>query len=108
MAVRLLFKKFDGGHRAYRTSPVLGGTFSAQRGVIPLWAIKRDARSVAAGACGVLSLLLQSQVTSPPEWDKNPLSTPCPRMRHRFLITKPLVARQRAHIHHSPLPTKPR
>jgi hypothetical protein len=97
MAAMLPFKKFDGGHRAHRTSPVLGGTFSAQRGAEPLWAIRRDAIPVAAGACSVLSLLLRSQVASPPEWDKNPLFPPL-STRHHF-INKPLVIRQRSHIH---------
>lgn len=98
MAVGLLIKKFDGGHRAYRTSPVLGGTFRAQRGAAPLWAIKRGTGSVAAGTCGILSLLLQSQVVSPPEWDKNPLFL-SPNTQYHFLINRPLVIRQRSHIH---------
>jgi hypothetical protein len=100
MAVSLLIKKFDGGHRAYRTSPVLGGALVAQRGAVPLWAIKRGTGFVAACACVVSSLLLQSQVASPPEWDKNPLFLP-PSTWYRFLINKPLVIRQRSHIHPS-------
>lgn len=98
MAVSPLFKKFDGGHRAYRTSPVLGGTGSAQRGVASLWALKRGARVAADGARGVLRLLLQSQVASPPEWDKNPLFPP-PSTRHHFPTGKTLVIRPKKHLH---------